>query len=282
MKSKKRESRCFHIPVNCIQCNKQTSHNKYRYKRLKGIVFCNQRCSIYYKDPKQAKIMEHSNDPNFYYLTGLIATDGYVCYPGAENIKRNLYQCVIKLSKKDKEILYRIQDIFGGSINTENNGNTYSWYISNKDFVCYLRDIANVTNKKTYNLNTTKWFNTLEQRFKNAFIRGCYDGDGTVHFSHTDYFRCHSAICTASKEFADMFLKYYKSSRLNIHSKNRVNGNIKATCDLYYVYLNGKNILQMQDVYQLDEQKDLYLKRKYNAFRFIQQYYKQNSTTLLE
>ncbi len=79
-----------------------------------------------------------------------------------------------------------------------------------------------------------------------------------------------------------MFLKYYKSSRLNIHSKNRVNGNIKATCDLYYVYLNGKNILQMQDVYQLDEQKDLYLKRKYNAFRFIQQYYKQNSTTLLE
>jgi len=78
-----------------------------------------------------------------------------------------------------------------------------------------------------------------------------------------------------------MFLKYYKDSRLNVHSKDRITG-YGATCDLYYVYLNGKNILQMQDVYQLDEQKDLYLKRKYNAFRFIQEYYKQNTASLLE
>jgi hypothetical protein len=270
--NKKREKKCFHVPVNCKQCGDITYHNKYYYKKMNGVVFCSQRCCVYYKDPKQSKIMEHINSTNFYYLIGLLATDGYICYPGAENIKRKIYQCVIKLSKKDKEILYRIQNIFGGSINKENNENTYSWYISNKDFICYLKDVVGLTNKKTYTLDTTTWFLELKQQFKNAFIRGCYDGDGTVFFSHTDFFRCHSAICSASKKFADMFLNYYQNSRLNVHKKERTTG-YSPTCDLYYVYLNGRNILQMKDVYQLDTEKDLYLKRKYDTYKHIQWFY---------
>jgi hypothetical protein len=269
------------VNVMCINCKTSIQRNKYQYKKANYKAFCSQQCTVYYKDPKQSKIMEYIYNSNFYYLIGLIATDGYINYPGTKT-KTKSHKCMIKLSQKDKDILYKIQNIFGGSITTERNGNTFCWYISNKKFICYLRDVVGLTNNKTYNLNVTNWFNQLIPKFKESFIRGCYDGDGTIYFAHTDYFRCHSAICTASKEFANLFLTYFKNSCLNVHPKNRINGNIKATTELYYIYLNGKNILQMQNIYKLDEQKDLYIKRKYEAYKFIYKYYSYNTTTLLE
>jgi len=271
----------YYITVPCMFCKTSLTRNKYRYKKVNNTAFCSQICSLYFKDPKQSNIMNYINNANFYYLIGLIATDGYINYPGT-NTTAKTHKCMIKLSKKDKDILYKIQNIFGGSITTERNGNTFCWYVSNKDFICYLRDIVGLTNNKTYNINVLKWFNTLNQKFKNSFIRGCYDGDGTIYFCFTDYFRCHSAICTASKEFANMFLNYFSNSKLNIHSKNRINGNIRATSELYYVYLNGKNILQMKDIYKLNENKDLYMIRKYKAYKAIKDYYKQNTATSLD
>jgi hypothetical protein len=141
MKSIKRPlNQSQYIMVKCLKCNKEKQINKHYYKKNKQKykTFCSEMCRIYYKDPLQENIMNMQNTPDFHYLIGLISTDGHIGYPGCTPTTKSYY-CNIKLNQNDKELLYSIQKKFGGTITIDSKLNVYSWRVSNKEFINYLK-----------------------------------------------------------------------------------------------------------------------------------------------
>lgn len=250
------------IPVECKFCKKTVLRNK-SYIKDHPRTFCTEECKVYFNDPKQSKIMDYINDNDFYYLIGLISTDGYINYPGS-NTKSKTYRCMIKLNTSDSQVLYDIQNKFGGSLTLENKGNTTSWYVSNRVFVTYLRDVVGLTNNKTYNLDVTTWYNSLCSAFRYSFLHGCYDGDGGIYFYSGNSIRYHASICSASKIFAEMIAKA-TDSKITVRGKKQ---NKKATCDLYYIYHNRNNILKLKEVFY-NPILTIYLHRKKQNFDLV-------------
>jgi hypothetical protein len=257
----------YPIEVKCSFCSKKLVRNKYYLKRY-PISFCSQPCKILYNDPTQALIMSKINTNQFAYLIGLIVTDGHIRYPGVSKT----HKCMIKLNKKDKDILQRIQKVFGGSLTYEGI-ETCCWYVSNKDFVQYLHNEVSITNQKTYNLDVEKWFNSLDERLKWHFIRGCFDGDGGVYLNITKSFRCHASICSASQLFIEMLQKFIGGNIVVKKKEKHYNNSHKPTCDLFYLYLNGRNILKLSNAYEINSD-DLFFARKSDIFKQIQEHYK--------
>lgn len=272
------------VSVPCCYCKRPLLRVK-SYLKKHPLSFCSEMCKVYYKDPKQAQIMTHINNPNFYYLIGLIATDGHIKYPNATKSAKT-YEAMIRLKeeKDEEEILLQIQMIFGGTVYKEECNGFYSakticWRTSNKDFVQYLMDIG-LTHNKTYTLNINNWFITLSKESQQAFVRGCWDGDGSIniyqrktHFSKTTT----NYICSASKPFINTIAEYFNPTRGIIHERQKEERDhlkTKATCSLYYFYLNGKASLELEKLYlSLNTQNDLYLKRKFLNWQKIKEYY---------
>lgn len=258
-----------YISTNCSFCGKQIYRSKNTIKN--GISpICSEECKTFLNDPKQSKMMDLINDNNFYYLIGLIATDGYIKYPGC-GTKQNNYACVIKLCTKDAIILENIQRVFGGIIKTENHNKTTSWYISNRNFIQYLNIVVGLTNHKTHNINVTYWFNTLSDNQKQAFIRGVIDGDGGIYSSQTNTFRCHAMICSASFAFINMICSYIGGHISMRKKEDTQHLKIKATCDLYYLRLSGNLMLNLENIYNIKD-TDLVMPRKYFAYKTISQH----------
>lgn len=269
----------YPIEVKCSFCSKKLVRNKYYLKRY-PISFCSQPCKTFFNDPKQSLIMNMQQDNNFYYLIGLLCTDGYINYPGGSK-NAITYSCVIKLSTKDENILYNIQKIFGGTITYEDSNGfkikkkgTICWRIINKDFIEYLKSIG-LTNNKTYTLNISNWFNNLTREQKAAFIRGCYDGDGSINIDNmklTDKKICTTSICSASKTFIEMISNYLSNFKGILHERKKEQSKL-ATCSLYTYYLNSKEALTLGRIYGNLKETDLCLERKRKKFEEIRSYY---------
>ena len=268
-----------YILIPCKHCGKLKSINKHYYKRNKGKhnQFCSEMCRIYNNDPKQEYIMKYINDDCFHYLIGFISTDGHIGYPGCTPSTKTYY-CNIKLQKNDKDILYKIQNIFGGSIIFEGK-NTCTWRVSNINFINYLKEIG-ITNDKTHNINLTKYFNNLPPKLKLAFLRGAIDGDGCLCIQNRETrkkpcmgLQCGFNICSASLPFILMIENYFKNGMLSERLKEQ---NKTATCSLYYYYINGPKIITaLSDIYDINDDY-LVLKRKLNMFNLIKHYYTQH------
>ena len=270
------------IMVKCLKCNKEKLIHKHYYIKNKDKYrqFCSEMCKIYYDDPKQEHIMKHINTSNFHYLVGLIATDGHIGYPGCTPSTKSYY-CNIKLNKEDNALLYEIQNIFGGSVNLEGK-RTCSWRVSNKEFVEYLKNIG-MTNVKTYNLNLDEYFSTLLYDYKISFLRGVIDGDGSISVQNRksrklpcNGLQCSSNICSASLSFITLIGEYFKNGILSERTKKQ---NKKATCSLYYYYINGPEIINaMNPIYSISA-GSLVMKRKLILFNIIKHYYETKTLT---
>lgn len=169
------------VDIDCKRCNKTT-------KRILSCIlktplqFCSNCCRSEYfndqRDPKQAKILNHINTPDFCYLIGLIATDGTISWPRCSKSATSYY-CQISLQVRDRELLNKIHKIFGGKL--YNKGKTMVvWKITHKKFIDYLRNNIGLTNQKSYNLDIEKWFSNLTKDNQLHFLRGTIDGDGCI------------------------------------------------------------------------------------------------------
>jgi hypothetical protein len=238
-------------------------------------------CKIYYDDPKQEHIMTHINTSNFHYLVGLVATDGHIGYPGCTPSTKSYY-CNIKLNIFDGELLYKIQNIFGGSIKEEKrqgfieNSITRTWRTSNREFVEYLMNIG-MTNTKTYNLDMNHYFNSISIENRLAFLRGVIDGDGSIcaidrkkRKIPCNGLQCSFNVCSASKPFILMLDTHFKCGTLKERLKEQ---NKIATCSLYYYYIHGPKIIDaLAPIYNISEDS-LVMQRKLNIFNMIKNYY---------
>lgn len=211
----------IYVEAICENCGRRCYVSK-TYVQQKKSLFCSIKCGkaagYRIKSPLTANIMNLQHENSFYYLVGLIATDGTVQYPGSSK-KCNFYNVCVELQKKDSDVLYKIKEIFGGNINETNGGTSVKWYCRNQCFIIYLRDIVGITARKSITLNINReWFKQLTLNQQNAFLRGCYDGDGAVFCNPLKKKQGkYISISTSSSKFKKFLIDIFKEKNFNLH-----------------------------------------------------------------
>ena len=230
---------------NCTYCNKEIYvEDGYKNK------FCSQKCKSLFHNKLIYDAMDNQDHPNFCYLLGLIAADGYLTGD---------YEVRIQLKYSDEAVLLKIHDIFGGIIRKSKTVpcEWTVWSMTNKDFVNCLKK-KGITRKKSLTLNMTDYFNSLTTENKWHFLRGVWDGDGYV--ISTDYISC--GVYSGSKEFITCIQNFIKNEcnidRTIYESMSKI-----STSVCYSLVFNGKHAYIILDkLYNSFEEEFLYLERK--------------------
>lgn len=168
----------YYNKVNCIECGIDLFRSKQYIKRNPTFV-CDKCKNIHIlktRDVKAYNILSNKT-PNFYYLLGLIASDGYITWPKCTPKARG-YTCEITLKNDDKELLYNIHKRFGGNI-YEYKRYT-KWLVCSKPFIEYLKTIG-FTNNKSLTIDIEPWINDITKEEQIYFLRGIFDGDGSIY-----------------------------------------------------------------------------------------------------
>ncbi len=139
---------------------------------------------------------------NFAYAIGVIATDG--------NLSPDLRH--IHVTSKDKEMILNFRKCLkldntigkkarGGSKNKK----YYVLQFGDKNFFEFLVSIG-INPKKSKTINTI----IVPRRYFGDFLRGCFDGDGSITISRhpeSKYPQYKVRLCSASKDFLDWVLE---------------------------------------------------------------------------
>jgi hypothetical protein len=240
---------------NCKFCGESKYFSKDSIIRY-GHVFCDHNCQHCYtrsiKDFKNSNILNNKNN-NFYYLLGFLATDGTIMYP-TEGQKYRGYNARLQLQIRDKHIIDEMYSNFGGRINFSEKYIT--WELSNKPFLEFLIKEVGFTTKKSKNLNVDKWFSGLSYEQQRHFIRGCWDGDGTIHVRATGYV-C-SSFVSSSESFYQTVLNFFKSFSPKTYKEKTIND-----ADVYKISFHGKNMIKpLISIYGNLDDSDIVMKRK--------------------
>jgi len=275
------------IKIKCRNCGKEFSIYKYRLNMSKDIC-CSRKCGAELTTRRNGgtpiNVDKIKNSNNFYYLMGLISTDGYI-HVGLPKIKHNRKKLSIKryirisLARKDKDILYKIKDVIGGNVKDYPNRKTglnsigcTVWETSQNDFIDHILKTTNIQyNNKTFNLNVTEWFNGLSPIQKLYYIRGVFDGDGgiTIHKNKTlNSIGWNTSIITASLDFINMLINYFKSC--NIYTRYK-----EINKKYHYCYWTKKqfSVEMLDHIYGNISNDDLYINRKYEKYKIIKDNY---------
>lgn len=200
---------------------------------------------------KKYKVNDHffsNQNHNMAYVMGLIAADG--------NISAKDNRIEIELASVDKEILDEIRK----TIELEREIKVYecsNGYVKNKLYVHSaqmkkdLKEYGIVPNK-TYSKEYTFPYK-LKEEYVIDYIRGLFDGDGSVKKATSLAFQIDSSCKTILVEIQN-FLKEKYGINTNIGKEKKVN------IDLYRIYCYGENAKKVYDI--LYTPNSLFLKRK--------------------
>jgi len=224
------------------------------------------------KSTLNTDILSHKNDNDFYYLIGLICTDGCLVWKG-KTPSATADRCTISQHTNNSDLLYKIKNKFGGIVVHERNRPHSVWASSNKDFVKYLRTEVGLEDKKTFSLDVTNWFSTLNETQKRHFVRGVIDGDGNVFYDKRKNVFHKVSIFSASVCFITMLSNYLNNSKIYIQ-KPRQNSWTKNIG--YNICVTGKKCVSLftpifEDV---KDRACITLEYKYNDFVKIKERYR--------
>jgi len=156
----------------------------------------------------------HTKSDELFYLLGFIAADG--------NVSRNSNTITIRLSWKDKRLLEDIKNWleYTGPIRREvQNGYIRSesavLYITNRHLKDTLLHYGIGPNKS----KTIRLLNPMSDEFAGSFIRGVFDGDGSVCKSKDNHFVIY--ICSSSMGFLEDLQKLMGFGKISTN-KNKM------------------------------------------------------------
>ncbi len=198
------------------------------------------------------------------YIYGFIAADGYIKY---ENGDRNETSLQFELAGYDKDILYKIKDAlqYEGPVSSSNR-KTVKLNIANKKICKDLLDKGIPYTKKTYNI---KWPETLPSNLSKHFIRGYFDGDGSIYSKDcrvSFQFLGTKEICDKIKEE----LPILATRNNQVHYKKDYNNG----ADIYVLQVSNTSTYLIAKY--LYDDATIFLDRKYNKMQELFKEFPQN------
>jgi hypothetical protein len=188
------------------------------------------------------------------YLLGFIYADGYI------TSKRNgkYYILGISLSIKDIDILKDIAKIFNKEIKIKENKCNNKKYLYCQLLICDVNFVSKMISmgiypQKTYNSDSSI-FDKIPENYKYAFIRGYFDGDGTVFKKRKNYY-CFGFV-SHQKSILEKISKYFLQHKLMSQYTN-----IRKDGSNFRLIISGNNsCCKFRD--HIYKNSEIFLKRK--------------------
>lgn len=185
------------------------------------------------------------------YVLGLIITDGCISKTG-----------VISLSMNDKELLEKVKKVMGSAHNitpSKHQKGLYYFHFARENMVKRLRDFG-VTPRKSLEVK----FPDIPEDFLPDFIRGVFDGDGSVYFDkRSKDYPIRTGLYSGSKDFIEKL----EENLIKLGLPKRKISQQRTKNGMYYGIRYGHHAsLKMFDILYKNTQNGLFLERKYRRF----------------
>lgn len=245
--------------------------NPWKYYKNKGWVSWMDWLGTKNHRPNERKYKVNDNffkkwSPNMAYILGFWFTDGNM------DDVRNIFN--ISQHKKDKYLLKAILKEMNSNNPLRLNRNNYSFAIRSKEIVTDIKKLGGIPRK-----SLTVKFPKIPQRYLSDFIRGLWDGDGSISHvkklnHYTSSFSCGSKIfiykvlCVLRKNIKDLRGNIYIDFRKK-GKKMPLHGFLKKDSVTYTLHFGVNDTKRLRDfIYKnLDKNNTiLKMKRKYNKF----------------
>lgn len=194
--------------------------------------------------------------PEMAYVLGLLITDGCI-----SKVKNGSYR--IRLCLNDKELLEKVAKTMGSSqpiTPSKYQAGLYLFLFGRKRIAQDLITLGVVPRK-----SLVLKFPDVPKVYLREFIRGIFDGDGSVYFD-TRSKNCpvRSKFCSGSKDFIhglEVSLQSLGMPKRNIYEQKTKNG----TCYMFrYGHEDSKKLFA---ALYIGARNELFLERKYSLFR---------------
>jgi intein/homing endonuclease len=188
------------------------------------------------------------------YWAGFIAADGH--------IRRGRNTLSIKLSAIDYAHLVKFKEFIGTNVDIKyGNSATYCYIdITNPYVVSDLKTNFLIENNKTFTLK----FPLIPDEMKSHFIRGFFDGDGSITKTTT----ITTSFTCASPEFMDELKELIFSLGIRLKSRNRV----PPTSSANQVSYSGSNSIKIMEWLYSEANEDILLTRKRDKYEQIKRF----------
>lgn len=242
----------------------------YQFKRynydLNNTFKLKRKCN--FKKYRLKSLLDEVNDETSAYFLGLMYSDGYT----SES------QIGIKLQKRDVSVLQKVVDYFfedGYEVLVYNN--TAEIKISSKYMVDNLRDKWGCLESKTYKELTVP---NISSELIRHFIRGYFDGDGTIFFSKNGF---KANICSINIKLLEDFKVIFNANNIECTINTEIRegktfniiGNIAANnCkNMHRLYVRKKEALITFYNYMYKD-ATIYIERKKDKYDSFFVHYK--------
>lgn len=198
------------------------------------------------------------------YTLGLIFTDGNVFYSKAPN-NVNYVQGTFAFGQKDKELITKISNLIGyeGKIQFRkerhdkkiSRSEIYMIIINSSDLLLQLERF-NITPNKSMDMK----FPEIPTQYLKHFIRGCWDGDGSVYMENN---RIRASYVSGSLSFIENLMEILEDFGL---SKRKLYQH-KHSDSYYFRYVSDDDCQKLYNLMYKNVSPELYYSKKYNVFK---------------
>lgn len=189
------------------------------------------------------------------YVLGLLMTDGCL-----SRVKNGSYK--ISLCLNDKGLLGKVARVMESDHHITLSRHQEGLYLFIFGREKMIQDLIKLGMKPRKSMDLK--FPDVPEKYLRDFIRGVFDGDGSVFFGkRSPKFRLRSSFVSGSKNFIEAIenkLGVLGMPKRNIYQKKTKNG------ILYMIRYYHNNSLKLFKILYKNSQNGLFLERKYNKF----------------
>ena len=189
------------------------------------------------------------------YWAGFILADGYIR-------TKNRFTLEIKLQKQDVNHLKKFKENINYEGRVIEKENYYIISISSPQIIKDLNENFEIYNKKSLTCHISE---KIPKKFLKDFIRGYFDGDGSITYTTTD------TISFLGTEKTINFIRNYFYKKIKLRLRSKEMPNIIKHDNIFIIFYSGKSAFKC--LRHLYHNSTTHLDRKYRKYYDISKKY---------